>query len=94
MKLCLIKKSTKQSFDNLIISKSPMLKSLVYSSLTYVCNIVSTNVIIFTFFQSNGTIPSSSDKLNTVCYCFHNLLSNSRDLGGIPSTLGLVDLLY
>ena len=48
---------------------------------------------MFASFHSNGTIPSSSDKLNTVAsgMLICSTISNSN-LGGIPFTPG--DVLY
>ena len=43
-----------------------MLNSMVYSSLTCFSNLFLNNGIMFASFHSNGTIPSSNDKLNTV----------------------------
>ena len=51
---------------------------------------------MFASFHSNGTIPSSNDKLNTVAsgMLICSTISNSN-LGGIPSTPGdLLSYIY
>ena len=66
-----------------------MLNSMVYSYLTCFSNLFLNNGIMFASFHSNGTIPSSNDKLNTVAsgMLICSTISNSN-LGGIPSTSG------
>ena len=66
-----------------------MLNLLVYSSRTCFSNLFLNNGMMFASFHSNGTIPSSNDKLNTVAsgMLIYSTPSNSN-LGGIPSTPG------
>ena len=69
-----------------------MSSSLVCSSLSCFSNLFLNNGIMFASFYSNGTIPSSNDKLNTVAsgMLICSTISNSN-LGGIPSTPGFLN---
>ena len=65
-----------------------MLNSLVNSSLTFLEPYLN-NGIMFASFYSNGTIPSSNDKVNTVASAMLICSTiSSSNLGRIPSTPG------
>ena len=88
--LCLKRKTTKSFLIYfLLVCKSPGLNTLVYSYLTCFSKLFLNNGTIFVSLHSNGTSPSSSDKMNTVAsgMLICSTISNGN-LGGIPSTPG------